>query len=317
MFGRPVYPLSLLILLTVPLVLKAGDLYGDEVSYDPEKIFAVQGDVVLTQEEIDAEFSKVSPEYRRAFIRDGQRVNQMVATLLRTKIVAADARAASYDEDPVIRGRMSLAAETELAEAWIRKVMEDAPDADYELLAEEEYLAFPDEFMTEDIVDVSHILINNEKRSDEEALQLAQSLRARLIEDPSLFEELVMEYSEDPSKFSNAGQFPRVKRGEMVKEFEETSFSLETPGDISQPVPTRYGYHIIRLNEKFPSHVASFDVIKEEAMARAKEKYITTYRTRYIKGLVSDQIEIPDGAIENMAKRYFGEDLELAPTFEE
>ena len=110
-------PVNLFLSATVTLVCGSGELYAEAGPNDPEKILAVQGDVVLTQDEIDAEFSKISPEYRLAFIRDGKRVNQLIANLMRTKTVAADARAAHYDEDPIIRARMTLVAEKELAEA--------------------------------------------------------------------------------------------------------------------------------------------------------------------------------------------------------
>jgi peptidyl-prolyl cis-trans isomerase C len=287
----------------------------DEV--DPNEVLAVQGDAVLTQAEIDAEFSKISPEYRLNYIRSGERVNNMVAALLRAKLVAGKARAAKYDEDPLVRGLLSLSADETLAEAWIKKIIEDAPAADYELLGEEEYLVYSDEFKSEEMVDVSHILINNEKRSNEEALELAQSLRAQLAEDPARFDEFVMEYSEDPSKFSNEGRFQQVVRGEMVKPFEDMSFSMETSGDISQPVQTAYGYHIIRLNEKFPPIVKPYEEVKEEAMARAKERHLDAYRSQYIKSLIADPIVIPEGAVEIMLKRYFGENLELAPVYDE
>jgi len=299
----------------IALLFHSADLYAEPDGIDPGKILAIQGDVVLTQDEIDAEFSKISPEYRLNYIRDGERVNQLVAGLLRAKIVAADAKKANYDKDPIVSARLTLVADKELAETWVRKLMEDAPEADYELLANEEYLAYPDEFMTEEMVDVSHILINNEKRNNEEAFQLAQSLRARLTEDPALFDEFVTEYSEDPSKFANAGQFPRVTRGQMVQAFEEMAFAMENPGDISQPVETAYGYHIIRLNEKFPPRVLPFSEVKEEAMTKAKARHVDAYRSRYIKGLLSDPIEIPEGAVENMLKRYFGEELQLAPDY--
>ena len=54
-----------------------------------EEQFAIQGGVVLTQAEIDAAFSKIPTQHRLLFIRDGERVNKLVGSLLRNKIVAA------------------------------------------------------------------------------------------------------------------------------------------------------------------------------------------------------------------------------------
>ena len=299
------------------LPLHADEPSGDSLSDVSNDILAIQGDMVLTQQEIDAAFSKIPAEYRLPLIRNGERVNRMIGNLLRIKIVAADAIAAHFDQDPMVKRRMSMAAEKELAEAWMAKVKAEAPAADYEILAHEYYLANPDAFMTEEIVDVSHILVNIEDRSSEEALQLASSIREQLLEDPSRFEELVMEFSDDPSKGSNSGRFARTRRGEMVKAFEDVAFALVNAGDISEPVETAFGYHIIRLNANYPPRPVPFAEVKADAMTQAREKYMDNYRARYLKKLLSDPIELPDGAVETMIKRHFGEDLELAPVYEE
>jgi peptidyl-prolyl cis-trans isomerase C len=279
--------------------------------------FAIQGDVVITQAELDAEFSKIPAEHRLAYIRNGERVNQLVGTMLRYKIVAADARAAGFDEDILVKARMQTAAEKELAEAWIVKVMEDAPAADYEALANEFYLANPDAFMTPEFVDVTHILIGNEDRSREEAMALADSLHDQLIENPALFDDYVEEYSDDPSKGMNQGSFHSMQRGEMIKPFEDASFAMEVEGEISEPVETNYGFHIIRFNKRFPPRVKKYEDVKADAMTMARKKYLEEYRTRYIRRLIEDPIELPEGAVEAMAKRHFGENLELAPKYQE
>jgi len=280
-----------------------------------EEPFAIQGDVVLKQAELDAEFSKIREDHRLAFIRSGERVDQLVGTLLRYKAVAADARAAGFDEELLVKTRMELAAEKELAEAWIVQVMLDAPPADYEALAHEYYLANPDAFMTPEFVDVTHILIGSESRSREEAMALADSLHEQLVENPALFDGFVEEYSEDPSKGMNKGNFPSMQRGEMVKPFEDASFAMETEGEISEPVETAYGFHIIRFNKRYPPRQRKYEDVKADAMAIARKNYLEEYRTRYIRKLVEDPIEIPEGAVEDMAKRHFGENLELAPDY--
>jgi hypothetical protein len=53
------------------------------------------------------------------------------------------------------------------------------------------------------------------------------------------------------------------------------------------------------------------------AMQQAREKYLANYKKRYLKKVLSDPLVLPDGATEEMARRYFGEDLELAPVFSE
>lgn len=270
---------------------------------------------MLTQGEIDAAFSRIPEQHRLAFIRSGERVDHLIRSLLQNKILAAEARKEGYDENVLVRERLALAAEKELADAWLDQVMAEAPAADYEALAYEHYLANPDQYRTPERVDVTHLLISSENKSEEKALEQIEALRAELDADPARFDDLVMEYSEDPSKSSNRGRFPFMMRGEMVAPFEEAAFALQQPGEITQPVRTDYGYHLIRLNRRIPSGVRPYETIKEEAVAKAKERHVTQYRSNYMRRVLSEPIELPEGAVQAMARRYFGENLELAPEF--
>ena len=296
------FRLSVLLLIVMSATLSA-----------EEGVFALQGDQVLTQTEIDAAFAGIPEADRLNFIRDGGRVDQLVQNLLQTRQIAAAARADGFDEDAVIAARMQLAAERELARTWLENLMANAPKADYAALAEEYYIGHTDEFMTTEMLDVSHILISTETRTDEEALALISDMAARLAKDPGLFDALVDEFSEDPAKVNNRGRYPQMKRGDMVRPFEDAAFALQNEGQISGPVKTSYGYHIIRLNRRIPAEPVPFEQVRDQLMAQAEQRHLAEYRKRYIRGLTDDPIEHPEGAVEAMAKRYFGENLELAP----
>lgn len=285
------------------------------VAHSEENVFARQGDVILTQEELDAAFARIPKEHRLPYIRDGEKVEQLVASLLRTKQVAKAAIDSGFDDNPLVADRMALAAEKELAEAWVENVVENAPQADYKAMAYENYLAHPESFQVPDRVNVSHILIQSNNRSDEDALELATQLKERLTVDPGLFDELINEYSEDPAKVNNNGTYPSVQRGQMVAPFEEVAFAMTEPGQISDPVKTDYGYHIIRLNEKIPPSTIPFEQIEDRAVAEMMKVHLDKYRNTYVLDLTSKPISIPEGAVETMIKRHFGENLELSPDY--
>jgi len=274
---------------------------------------ARQGDIVLTQAEIDAAFGKIPEDIRLTFIRDGQKVETLVRNLLTNKVLAEQARKAGYAQDRLVEIRMDLAAEKELANDWLENVVSQAPPVDFETIAHEKYLLNPEVWKSQEQIDVSHILISSENRSDEEALELANSLYEQLVLDPSLYDSMVADYSDDRISAANGGRFFRVNKNDMVKPFEEAAFALRNPGEISAPVKTNYGYHIIRLDQYYPAAVLPFDEIKGQAIEQARKDYIDEYRKKYLKETLSDPVVIPDGAAEEMAKRYFGENLELAP----
>ena len=95
------------------------------------------------------------------------------------------------------------------------------------------------------------------------------------------FEELAQEYSEDTTALSG-GDLGVFSRGMMVEEFEEAVFSLE-PGQTSDLVKTMYGYHIIKLEDKF---------IDEEGVEQVRARHILI-RT---KDLDSYLVEVEDSS---------------------
>jgi len=76
------------------------------------------------------------------------------------------------------------------------------------------------------------------------------------------FAELAIEKSIDPSAKTNKGNLGFFQRGQMVAAFDKVAFSLEK-GELSDPVQTQFGYHIIKVQEKQMEKFLSFDEVKE------------------------------------------------------
>lgn len=87
--------------------------------------------------------------------------------------------------------------------------------------------------------DASHILVADEKTAKEVKEKLDKG------ED---FAALAKKYSKDTANAANGGELGTFSRGQMVKEFEDAAFSLKE-GEISAPVKTQFGYHIIKINK--------------------------------------------------------------------
>lgn len=103
----------------------------------------------------------------------------------------------------------------------------------------------------------SHILVEDEKKANE--------VKKKLDEGKS-FEELAKEYSTDGSA-ANGGDLGWFGKGQMVKEFEEAAFKLKE-GEISDPVKTDYGYHIIKVTQT----VKPFEEMKDELKEEVKQQ---------------------------------------------
>ncbi|WP_322969634.1 peptidylprolyl isomerase [Faecalibacter sp. LW9] len=99
-------------------------------------------------------------------------------------------------------------------------------------------------------ITLSHIIMypevsaENEQKVIDELKEIKQE-----IEEGSSFATKAILYSEDPGSANNGGQYLKVTRGKMVKEFDAVAFNLEE-GEISDPFKTEFGYHIIQLDKR-------------------------------------------------------------------
>lgn len=102
-------------------------------------------------------------------------------------------------------------------------------------------------------VSVSHILVrfDSENASQEEsARRKVGDIYAEIQKESTVWEEIVRAFSEDPSTKDKGGVLPWFGIGAMIPEFEVAAFSLTEVGEISPPLKTPYGYHILRLEGK-------------------------------------------------------------------
>lgn len=114
-------------------------------------------------------------------------------------------------------------------------------------------------------VQVAHILVTTPKSQGEEGKQLAlrriDTIKADLKKGVA-FEELAKKYSQDKYSVKDGGVLKPFGVGRMTPAFEDAAFALKKPGDISQPIQTEYGYHIIKLISKTP--LKPFDSVQTQ-----------------------------------------------------
>ncbi len=118
------------------------------------------------------------------------------------------------------------------------------------------------------------------QKSLDEALKKIKDIKSQLDVNGD-FEELAKEYSECPTA-DNGGDLGYFARGDMVKPFEESAFSLSI-GEISDPVETEFGYHLIRVDDKRDGEVHAHHIlirtgITEQDEDEAKQKINDIYQ---------------------------------------
>ena len=144
----------------------------------------------------------------------------------------------------------------------------------------------PGLFRQPEQVRASHILIKVDPKADElkraAAQQKIEEIQQRLQRGED-FAALAQEFSQGPSS-AKGGDLGYFSQGQMVKPFEEMAFAL-MPGDVSDIVETRFGYHLIKVIEKKPETTIGFEDIKDRLGNYLKQERVQKEVSLYVQKL--------------------------------
>ncbi len=139
-----------------------------------------------------------------------------------------------------------------------------------------------------DAIRIAHILIqdNLSEASIEAAKVRAEEARQRILNGEITFEDYAEQYSQDPGTGSKGGDLGTTNRGDLVPEYEEAAFKLEE-GEISSPVASQFGVHVIRLNSRIGEKINTSHILFKIVPAEA-DMDITMARADSIAGAIRD-----------------------------
>ncbi len=170
---------------------------------------------------------------------------------------------------PVIKDKESLRKEI-ISQIKFNMLLEEESKSEAigEAEAKKYYDSRPDLFTSEETVTASHLL----KKADNEeeftrAREKVEAIREEL-EKGADFTELVRRESDDSGNDGNLGTFGR---GRMVPEFEKEAFSMKA-GDLSQPVRTQFGWHLILVREKSEGKLTPYAEVREKVVEYLTER---------------------------------------------
>jgi len=170
---------------------------------------------------------------------------------------------------PLIKNQDDLRREV-TTQIQFNRLLEEESSCDP--VSEEEarkyYDSRPDLFSTEPLLSASHILKKASTEAEFEEAQKAVSILRGRVEGGEDFVELVRQESDDSQNDGHLGQFGR---GRMVPSFEKAAFALDT-GELSEPVRTQFGWHIIQLHEKINPVVTPFEEVSEKVIEYLQER---------------------------------------------
>ena len=254
----------------------------------------------ITRHDFEADMFRIPEINQHDYRVEIKRINEMLENIRLHRSLADLARQAGFDKDPIIQHDMQLAMERQLSTRYMAEYKKNIKVPDFSQAALEHYTANPAEYSQPESVSASHILIRAQKRTDDEARKLAGELLEK-IKGGADFEALAVEMSDEPSAKKSKGSVGTFSRGKMVKEFDEAAFAMTQPGQISEVVKTRFGYHIIRYNGRKPAQVTPFDDVKASIVAKLSSKYVGARMTDLVAAIRQNpSVKRHEAAIEGL-----------------
>jgi peptidyl-prolyl cis-trans isomerase C len=249
-----------------------------ESSGDSQPVARID-DTVITVADVQERISKMAPFPRGRYV-SLEKKKEMLDNLIRVEVMAKEAEKRGYDQDPeVLRVKKQQMISKFLQKDFESKLrVEDVPDAD----VQKYYGEHPEEFNRPDEVRVSQILLKDKAKAD----KVVAEARAADKNDPKVFRELVNKYSEDEDSKPRGGDLTSFDRASTIypKTVVEAAFAMKDIGEISAPVKSDKGYHVLRLTQKRPGFSRPLAEVKRQI----QQRLFREMRTKALDSFVAD-----------------------------
>ena len=216
-----------------------------------KKILAKVGDKEISNLDIDSAIQGLDPYQAQQFQTEQGR-KYVLEDLVNQELLYMYAKDNKIDQDEAFRKEMAEIEKNVLKQYVINQILTSVQVTDDE--KHEFYEANKASFSNPETANAKHILVDTEEKANEVLAQI----KAGEIS----FEDAARAHSTCPSK-DQGGDLGTFGRGQMVPEFEDATFAMEV-GDISEPVKTQFGYHIIKLEAKNEPSIPSYDEIADK-----------------------------------------------------
>lgn len=241
-----------------------------------KKVLATVNGVDITEDVLERTIQEIPQERRDYFMSDFGR-KQLLEQMINVELINAYSQEIGIESDEFYRTRMEQMEKDVRFNATMNRIMSDVAVSDDDI--RERYDSQPENFGTAESIGARHILVDSEDQ--------AKEIRSKLDSEELSFADAATQYSSCPSK-EQGGDLGSFGRGMMVPEFEEAAFASPLD-EVTEPVKTQFGYHLIQVYEKTEPALQPLEEVSESIRQgligeKQQEKYvevISDLRTRF------------------------------------
>ena len=216
-----------------------------------KKVLAKVGQKEITNLDVQSAIQGLDPFQAQQFqTEEGQKY--VLEDLINQELLYMYAKENNVDQEEEFRNEMKRVEENVLKQYVINKILTSVK------LTEEEKKAFYEaqksNFSRPETASAKHILVDTEEKANE--------ILGKINSGEVSFEDAAAQHSSCPSKDAG-GDLGTFGKGQMVPEFEEAVFNMNK-GEVSKPVKTQFGHHLIKLETRNESTIPEYDEVAEE-----------------------------------------------------
>lgn len=268
-------------------------------------LFARRGDTEITYNDVHGFMRATIPEADRGgFLRNPRRIAEMIDNLIARHGIAELAIAQGALERRDVEAEILHEAVNALFEDYVEAYVEERLLDDYEDQAREAYLLAPDRYQGPRTVTFRHLLIMPSASGGEvPAMERTLEIQRQLEQDPSGFDALIGEYSQDPQLEDNGGLYEQVEP-EMLEPRLANALDEMTPGAISDPIRTQHGWHFVALERWQDPETPEYEEVRERYIEQARINHRADLHEGLVQEMLTGELYLPEGAIAQLLERY-------------
>jgi peptidyl-prolyl cis-trans isomerase C len=240
-----------------------------------ERVLLSAGNDAVTEQDLQQALLLLTETEQAQTLAGSDKIKELLRLIYQGKKMAAEAERLGLDQTPLAQARLMATRRKVLSEALRdHSQAQIQPPPDFAALAREHYAARRDEFQLPEQFKAAHILkkvqCDCERQSQRQKIEsLLTQLRAG-----GDFAVLAKAESNDPGSAAQGGDLGQwLKRGDLVVPFADAMAKLEI-GQLSDVVETQYGFHLIKLLDRQPARLQSFEEVQPSLEQRLQQSYV-------------------------------------------
>lgn len=273
--------------ITALCVLSTISLLGLSACKDEKNAESAKGDTTVvgtykggsvTEGDVDARIEEMSKYMAAAGMTETPKFStlspqiqdNLVRELAAQKLVSEEAAKSNVAKDPAVKEQIETATKQIIEREFLSrkaKVDDAAVKAQYDTMLKN--------VTGKDEINARHILVTDEATARKVYNELKNG---------GSFDKLAAQYSTDTSNKNNGGKLGFFSEGQMVPEFEKAAFALKV-GQLSEPVKTSFGWHVIIVDERRPAKPVPFEAVKSQL----KENMLREGVQKYVDALLKEK----------------------------